>query len=70
MFHRRPQVERRSREPEASPDVFGERTGSESNWGDFTPLWDDVAAITVPTMMVQGGDSVFVLPAWAVRLRS
>ena len=23
-------------------DLFGERTGSESNWGDFTSLWDDV----------------------------
>jgi pimeloyl-ACP methyl ester carboxylesterase len=43
-------------------DLFGERTGSENNWGDFTPLWDDVSAITVPTMFVQGGDSVFVLP--------
>jgi pimeloyl-ACP methyl ester carboxylesterase len=43
-------------------DLFGERTGNESNWGDFTSLWDDVSAITVPTMMVQGGDSVFVLP--------
>jgi pimeloyl-ACP methyl ester carboxylesterase len=43
-------------------DLFGERSGTESNWGDFTPLWDDVSAITVPTMFVQGGDSVFVLP--------
>ena len=43
-------------------DLFGERTGNENNWGDFTSLWDDVSAITVPTMMVQGGDSVFVLP--------
>jgi pimeloyl-ACP methyl ester carboxylesterase len=43
-------------------DLFGERSGSENNWGDFTPLWDDVSAITVPTMFVQGGDSVFVLP--------
>lgn len=31
-------------------------------WIDFTPLWDDVAAITVPTMLVLGGKSVFVLP--------
>jgi pimeloyl-ACP methyl ester carboxylesterase len=43
-------------------DLFGERSGSENNWGDFTPLWDDLSAITVPTMFVQGGDSVFVLP--------
>jgi pimeloyl-ACP methyl ester carboxylesterase len=31
-------------------------------WIDFTSLWDDVAATTVPTMLVLGGDSVFVLP--------
>ncbi len=32
------------------------------SWVDFTPLWDDVAEITVPTLLVQGGDSVYVLP--------
>jgi pimeloyl-ACP methyl ester carboxylesterase len=32
------------------------------HWADFTPLWDDVSAITVPTMLVQGGDSPFVRP--------
>ena len=42
-----------------APDGEG---ATESNWADFTPLWDDVSAITVPTMLVQGGDSVFVLP--------
>lgn len=31
-------------------------------WIDFTPLWDDVAAISVPAMLVLGGESVFVLP--------
>jgi pimeloyl-ACP methyl ester carboxylesterase len=31
-------------------------------WVDFTPLWDDVAAITVPAILVLGGESVFVLP--------
>ena len=25
-------------------------------------MWDDVAGISVPTMLVVGGDSVFVLP--------
>ena len=25
-------------------------------------MWNDVAAISVPTMLVVGGDSVFVLP--------
>ena len=31
-------------------------------WTDFTSMWSDVAAISVPTMLVVGGDSVFVLP--------
>ncbi|MFM2070182.1 MAG: hypothetical protein RLZZ623_445 [Actinomycetota bacterium] len=36
--------------------------GTERTWVDFTPMWDDVASITIPTMLVVGGDSVFVLP--------
>ncbi|GMU77457.1 MAG: alpha/beta hydrolase [Acidimicrobiia bacterium] len=40
----------------------GEPAPGAHDWTDFTPLWDDVAAISVPTMMVQGGDSVFVTP--------
>lgn len=35
--------------------------GDERNWADFTSLWDDVAAITVPTMLVRGGLSKYVL---------
>jgi pimeloyl-ACP methyl ester carboxylesterase len=31
-------------------------------WVDFTPLWADVESTTVPTMLVLGGESVFVLP--------
>src|SRR5215472_14953555 len=38
-------------------DLFGERSAGLS---DFTPLWDDVAAITAPVMLVRGGDSKFV----------
>jgi pimeloyl-ACP methyl ester carboxylesterase len=30
---------------------------------DFTPLWDDVAALQVPTLLVRGGDSAFVADA-------
>jgi pimeloyl-ACP methyl ester carboxylesterase len=37
-----------------------DRKPEEQQWTDFTPLWDDVSAITVPTMLVRGGDSVFV----------
>jgi pimeloyl-ACP methyl ester carboxylesterase len=38
--------------------------GDESvrDWVDFTPLWDDVAEIGVPTLLVLGGNSVYVLP--------
>jgi pimeloyl-ACP methyl ester carboxylesterase len=38
-----------------------EHAGQTRQWIDFTSLWDDVAAISVPTMLVLGGDSVFVL---------
>lgn len=30
--------------------------------GDFTELWSDVSAITAPTTLIRGGDSVFVSP--------
>jgi len=38
-------------------DLFGERS---AGLGDFTPLWEDVSAITAPVMLVRGGDSKFV----------
>src|ERR1700728_3502892 len=38
-------------------DLFGERPASQF---DFVPLWADVSAITVPVMLVRGGDSKFV----------
>src|SRR5690606_32748213 len=31
------------------------------HWADFTPLWDDVSRISVPTLLVRGGLSRFVL---------
>ena len=37
-------------------DLFSQPAGL----ADFTPLWDDVAAITAPVMLVRGGDSKFV----------
>jgi pimeloyl-ACP methyl ester carboxylesterase len=46
-------------------DLFGEPIPADAapaeNWSDFTPLWDDVAAIAVPAMLVRGGESKFVL---------
>ena len=38
-------------------DLFGERPPGMT---EFTPLWEDVSAITVPVMLVVGGDSRFV----------
>jgi pimeloyl-ACP methyl ester carboxylesterase len=38
-------------------DLFGELPASQF---DFTPLWQDVSAITAPVMLVRGGDSKFV----------
>jgi pimeloyl-ACP methyl ester carboxylesterase len=38
-------------------DLFGARPPAMT---DFTPLWEDVSAITVPVMLVLGGDSKFV----------
>ena len=43
-------------------DGNGDGNGDENDrdWSDFTALWDDVSRITVPTLVVQGGNSVFV----------
>jgi pimeloyl-ACP methyl ester carboxylesterase len=42
--------------PEEGPPADEAR----DHWADFTPLWDDVSAITVPTLFVRGGLSPFV----------
>jgi pimeloyl-ACP methyl ester carboxylesterase len=34
----------------------------ERNWTDFQSLWEDVASLKQPTMVVKGGESVYVLP--------
>lgn len=46
-------------------DLFGPSPGQPAdqgatNWVDFTSLWDDVSAITVPALFVRGGLSPFV----------
>jgi pimeloyl-ACP methyl ester carboxylesterase len=44
-------------------DLFGAPPGAEttgSGWVDFTPLWEDVSAISVPVLFVRGGLSPFV----------
>jgi pimeloyl-ACP methyl ester carboxylesterase len=48
-------------------DLFGERS---ADWSDFTPLWDDVSAITAPVMLVRGGDSRFVTDDHVAQFRS
>jgi len=40
-------------------DLFGPPPGRD--WVDFTSLWEDVSAITVPVLFVRGGLSPFVL---------
>lgn len=42
-------------------DLFGPRPDDAENWSDFTPLWDDVSAIEVPTLFARGGLSKYVL---------
>jgi pimeloyl-ACP methyl ester carboxylesterase len=42
-------------------DLFGARPEGAEDWSDFTPLWNDVSAIRVPTLLVRGGLSKFVL---------
>ena len=44
-------------------DLFGPPPGEETagpGWVDFTSLWEDVSAITVPVLFVRGGLSPFV----------
>jgi pimeloyl-ACP methyl ester carboxylesterase len=46
-------------------DLFGPPPGTSADegatpWVDFTSLWDDVSAITVPALFVRGGLSPFV----------
>ena len=46
-------------------DLFGAPPGDPpeggpTSWVDFTPLWEDVSAITVPSLFVRGGLSPFV----------
>jgi len=44
-------------------DLFGPRDPASPNRYDFTSLWQDVSNIKVPTMLVCGGESVFVSEA-------
>ena len=51
-------------------DLFGQSSNEGApQWVDFTPLWDDVSAITVPTLLVRGGLSPFVLDEDAAEMQ-
>jgi pimeloyl-ACP methyl ester carboxylesterase len=41
-------------------DLFGPWPEGAGGWVDFTPLWEDVSAITVPVLFVRGGESKYV----------
>jgi pimeloyl-ACP methyl ester carboxylesterase len=41
-------------------DLFGTAPDGAPAWTDFTPLWDDVEAISAPALFVRGGVSPFV----------
>ena len=43
-------------------DLFPREGDPERKWTDFSVLWDDVARIKAPTMVVKGGLSVYTLP--------
>ena len=43
-------------------DLFARTDEERPRWTDFASLWDEVGAIAAPTMLVVGGDSVYVLP--------
>jgi pimeloyl-ACP methyl ester carboxylesterase len=42
-------------------DLMGSTPEGTANWVDFTPLWDDVGSIVIPTLFVRGDKSPFVL---------
>jgi pimeloyl-ACP methyl ester carboxylesterase len=41
-------------------DLFDGFPEDGENWFDFTPMWDDVSNITVPTLFARGGASAYV----------
>jgi pimeloyl-ACP methyl ester carboxylesterase len=50
-------------------DLFGPWPEGARESMDFTPLWDDVSALTMPTMLVRGGESKYVLDEDAAELQ-
>ncbi|CAJ62637.1 MULTISPECIES: alpha/beta fold hydrolase [Frankia] len=50
-------------------DLFGPPPPGTPDWLDFTSLWDEVDTITVPTLLVRGGESRYVLDADVAEFR-
>jgi pimeloyl-ACP methyl ester carboxylesterase len=50
-------------------DLIGPRPEGAEDWVDLLTLWDDVASITIPTMLVRGGESRFVLDEDEAKMR-
>jgi pimeloyl-ACP methyl ester carboxylesterase len=50
-------------------DLFGPRPENAEDWSDFSSLWDDVESIRIPTMLVRGGTSKYVLDADEAEMR-
>jgi pimeloyl-ACP methyl ester carboxylesterase len=46
--------------PSPDQDPAEDGGAGQRGWTDFTPLWEDVEAIAVPTLLVRGGLSPFV----------
>lgn len=51
-------------------DLPGGEGSTDPDWRDFTPLWDDVSAISAPTLLVLGADSVLVRPDDVAQFRA
>ena len=48
---------------------IAEGPSSHPEWFDFTPLWEDVSAIDVPTLLVRGGESPYVVDEDAAEMK-
>jgi pimeloyl-ACP methyl ester carboxylesterase len=48
---------------------LAEGPSSHPEWFDFTPLWEDVSGIEVPTLLVRGGESPYVVDEDAAKMK-
>jgi pimeloyl-ACP methyl ester carboxylesterase len=50
-------------------DLMGPTPEGTADWVDFTPLWNDVGSIVIPTLFVRGDKSPFVLDEDVAEMR-